>query len=273
MTQTKLENLINPAVYADMLSATVDKKIKLAPLAVEYDNLVGQPGDELNFPSFKYIGDADDLTEGEAIEPTKLETGDKKAKVKEVGKALEITDNAVLSGLGDPIGESNTQIATSIAQKVDNDLVTALKEAVQTATEESWGAEAVQAALDVFGDEDDIPTVIFMNPKDAGALRLAMGKLWINGTELGANAIVNGVYGDVLGVQVIRTKKVEAGESYVMQKGALALIKKRETLVETDRDILKRVNIVSGTKHYAAYLYDPSKVVKLTVKDGEEASK
>ena len=44
---TKLENLINPEVMADMIAAELKNKIKLKPIAQVDDTLVGQPGDEL----------------------------------------------------------------------------------------------------------------------------------------------------------------------------------------------------------------------------------
>ena len=83
---TKLENLINPEVMGDMISAELKEKIKLTPIADVDTTLVGQPGDTLTVPKWEYIGDAEDITEGEAISITQMGKTDTKMKVKQAGK-------------------------------------------------------------------------------------------------------------------------------------------------------------------------------------------
>jgi len=41
---------------------------------------------------------------------------------------------------------------------------------------------------------------------------------------------------------------------------------KREVMVEADRDILKKTNVISADVHYVAYLRDESKAVKIVAK-------
>ena len=52
MAVTKLTNMINPQVMADMISATLLTKIKFAPLAKIDDTLVGTPGNTITVPKF-----------------------------------------------------------------------------------------------------------------------------------------------------------------------------------------------------------------------------
>lgn len=126
MTQTKIEQLVNPEVMADMVSAKLPKMIKFTPLAYVERELVGQPGNTVTVPKWEYSGDAKDIAEGEAITPDQLTTAKTTMTIKKAGKGIELTDEAVLSGYGDQIGQATHQIALAIANKVDNDLVEAV---------------------------------------------------------------------------------------------------------------------------------------------------
>ena len=69
---TKISDLINPEVMADMISAKIPKKIVVAPFAKVDTTLQGQPGDTITIPQYAYIGDAVDVAEGVAAETVKL---------------------------------------------------------------------------------------------------------------------------------------------------------------------------------------------------------
>lgn len=260
---TKIEDLIDPAVYAPMLTAEVKKKIRFTPLATLDNTLVGQAGDELHFPAFVYMGDAVDVAEGDQIPVDKLTTTDKSVKVKSIGKGFGITDQAAQSGLGQTVSEGTKQLSTAIAQKVDSDLITAAKGAIQTATITAT-VEGINTATDVFDDEDDEAVVAIMNPADASALRADAAKQKI-GSDVGANALISGTYADVLGVQIVRSKKVAKGEAFFIKSGALRLVMKKTATIETERKAQTRTTNVFGYEDYVAYLYDPTKVVYATI--------
>ena len=63
---TKIADLINPEVMADMISAKVEQKIVVAPFAKVDTSLVGVPGNTITVPKYGYIGDAEDIAEGVA---------------------------------------------------------------------------------------------------------------------------------------------------------------------------------------------------------------
>ena len=88
MPQTKLENLVDPQVMADMVSAKLPKKIKFSPIARVDTTLVGRPGSTIVVPKYAYIGDAEDVAEGVAMGTTVLTTSTTEAKVKKAGKAV-----------------------------------------------------------------------------------------------------------------------------------------------------------------------------------------
>ena len=275
MTQTKIAQLVNPEVLADMVSAKLPKMIKFTPLAYVERELVGQPGNTVTVAKWVYSGDAKDITEGEAIVPDQLTTDKSTMTIKKAGKGVEVTDEALLSGYGDPLGQAAHQISLAIANKVDNDLVVEAKKATQYVDDAPTTGAALDKALAVFEDEEDARYVALVNPQDAIALRAETVKEWVRGSEIGANIVVSGTFGETHGVQIVRSKKVEKGKGFlvkvsavetdtddVAKYGAFVINLKRDVAIETDRDILKKTTVITGDEHYGVYLYDPTKVVK-----------
>lgn len=275
MTQTKIAQMVNPEVLADMVSAKLPKMIKFTPLAYVERELVGQPGNTVTVPKWVYSGDAKDIAEGTAIEPDQLTTDKSTMTIKKAGKGIELTDEALLSGFGDPLGQAAHQISLAIANKVDNDLATEAAKATQYVDDAPTTGDALDKALAVFSDEEDAHYVAVINPEDAIALRSNTVKEWLRGSEIGANTVVSGTFGETHGVQIVRSKKVTKGKGFlvkvspvetdtddVAKYGAFVINLKRDVAIETDRDILKKTTVITGDEHYGVYLYDPTKVVK-----------
>lgn len=266
MVMTKLLNMVDPEVMASMISAELENLIRFAPLARIDRTLVGQPGSTVTVPSFKYIGDAEDVAEGVAIDISLLETSTEPFTIKKAGKGIEITDEAILSGLGDPLGEGTRQLGMSIANKVDNDILEALgTTSLVYSTATAWNVDTISDAMDIFADESDEAMVLIMNSKDASKLRKAVAGDWDRASDLGDQILVSGTYGGVLGAQVIRSNKLAEGTAYLVKAGALAIYMKRNVMVEADRDILKKTTVVTADEHYGAHLYDESKAIKITI--------
>lgn len=267
---TTMTQMINPEVMAAMISAELPNKIRFSPLAEIDNSLVGRPGNTLTVPTWSYIGDAADIAEGQPIPLDQMATSDDTVIVKKAGKGVEITDEVLLSGLGDPAGEAESQLLKAIASKIDSDLLTAALTTTQTVASIEKGTkldvEAVQAAIEIFDDEDDEEMILICSASDASALRkdALADNGFLAGSELGAAALVTGVFGEVLGCQIVRSNKVTDGAPVIIKKGALRLVMKRNVEVEKDRDIVNKTTVITADEHYAAYLYDASKVVKIT---------
>ena len=120
MALTKLEQLVDPEVMAPMISAKLTKAIKVTPFAKIDTTLQGRAGDTITVPKFQYIGDAEDLAEGVKAGTVQLTTTTAEYKVKKAVKQVQLTDEAVLSGYGNPVGETNNQLGLAIASKIDN---------------------------------------------------------------------------------------------------------------------------------------------------------
>ncbi|PIC73335.1 N4-gp56 family major capsid protein [Sporosarcina sp. P17b] len=266
MAQTKMANMVNPEVLKDMISAKLEKAIRFAPLARIDRTLEGQAGNTVTVPRFEYIGDADDVAEGVAMGTSVLTTSTQQATIKKAGKAVELTDESVLSGYGDPIGEAGKQLRMSIVNKIDNDSLEVLATTTLISpTTTKLSVDAVEAAQDIFNDEDQEAMVLICSPKAATQLRKDAAADWTRASDLGDRILITGVFGEVLGAQVIRSNKLDDKTAYLVKAGALAIYLKRVVEVETDRDILKKTTVISADEHYGVVLEDESKAVKITI--------
>ena len=188
--------------------------------------------------------------------------------MKKFGKAIQLTDEAVLSGYGDPLGEGTRQIAVAIADRIDTELLAAL--AANSASEQNYvGAstglvpEDIPLALAKFGEDYDGTKVLLTTPDFYAQL---LKQNWIPASEIAADVKVRGAIGMAYGCQVVVSNRlVSAGNMYIVKPGTLALFMKRDTLIETDRDILNQSTVVAGSKIVAPYLLNPKGMVKMSV--------
>ena len=124
-------------------------------------------------------------------------------------------------------------------------------------------ATDITAALEKFGEDIDGLKYALVSPAVYTAMR-SNSSTWVPASELAAGIAVKGVVGEFQGCQVIVSNKLATPKTiYIVKPGALRIFLKRGTLVETDRDILKFTNVITASKHFATYLYDPSKAIKI----------
>ena len=126
MATTLLANMVNPQVMADMIEQKYVDLMKFAPLATIDTTLQGRPGNTITLPNFTYIGDAATLNENTNLTLNVLATSTANVTIHKIAKGVEITDEAVLSGFGDPYGEAVDQIALAIASQLDNEVLNIL---------------------------------------------------------------------------------------------------------------------------------------------------
>lgn len=274
MATTMLANLINPQVLADVVDSKLIDYIRFAPLAEIDNTLEGRPGDTLTLPSFLYIGAASDVSEAVAMVPVSLNSSSVSVTIKEAGKAVEISDSAILSGYGDPVEEIAKQLLVGLADKIDIDF---LATCASIGSAMTWNTAASTSAitpvtvgdsLELFGEDIDGVKALLCSPKLYAKIRKTTD--WLPASEISAGALIRGAVGEIHGCQVIVTNRLKGASdlvenAYIVKPGALRNIIKRNSLMEADRDILRRVNVYTITKHYATYLYDASKAIKLAV--------
>ncbi|WP_417087958.1 N4-gp56 family major capsid protein [Eubacterium maltosivorans] len=276
---TMIADLINPEVMADMISAKVEKKLVVAPFAKVDTTLQGIPGDTITIPQYAYIGDAENIAEGVACGTVKLATSTTQAKVKKAMKAVELTDEAVLSGYGDPVGETNNQLALSIASKVDNDAMDSLQTAqlIFDGSAKTIAYAGIVDAIDLFEEEVNTEKVVFVHPKQVTQLRKDSD--FISADKYAGNVIMTGEIGMIANARVVASKKVPVVKVSEVDCYACPIVKlqndaeteedaaaltvylKRDTNVETERQTLSRKTDISVDKHYTVGLSNQSKVV------------
>lgn len=274
---TKVSDIIVPEVMANVISGKIEKKIAITPFAKIDDTLEGSPGNEITIPAYKYIGDAVDVAEGEAVDLSKLEATTTKATIKKAMKAVALTDEAVLSGYGNPVGEVSTQLAAAIAAKVDADGMDALLEAQLThdGSASTISYEGIVDAIDVFEEELNTEKVIFVHPKQLTKLRKDPN--FISADKYPGSVVMTGEVGMVANTRIVPTRRVqldEAGNYYINpivklegdeqtedESPALTIWIKRDTNVETERNTLQRTTDISVDKLYTVSLTNAAKVV------------
>lgn len=201
------------------------------------------------------------MNEGNDIPIAQLTQTSKPVKIVKYGRAVQITDEAVLSGYGDPIGEATNQIVTAIASAVDNQLLAALAgntTNVFTPTAALTPAD-IPLALAKFGEDYEGEKVLIV---DADFYAKLLADNWIPASEIAADVKVRGAVGMAYGCQVIVSNRVHAGDDFhIVKAGALGLFMKRDTFVETDRDILNQSTVIAGSKLFAPYLLNPASAI------------
>jgi len=209
MAITTMSNMINPQVMGDMINAKIEALAKMTPYAKVDTTLVGVPGDTKTVPSWNYIGDAEDVAEGAEVALTTMTASTATFTIKKAMKAVGITQEAINSGLGDPVGQAETQLAKSIVGKVDDDLMDAAYTATTLVGDGTAviGYDGLVDAITKFEDEEDgIDKVCFIHPKQEATL--LKDPDFLSADKFEAGVAVNGAIGKIAGSWIKKSKKV-----------------------------------------------------------------
>ena len=263
---TKLSDMIDPEVMADMVSARIPKKLRVAPFAKIDDTLAGVPGDTITVPAYTYIGDAADVAEGGEVAIEKMTTSTRKATIKKAMKGIGLTDEAVLSGYGNPVGEA----------KIDSDCMDALQTAslIYDGTAKTISYNAIVDAVDLFEDEMGCSEkVMFIHPKQVTQLRKSPD--FLSADKYTPGVALTGEIGMIAGCRLVPSKKVPLdGGIYACpivkleddpevddEIPALTIYRKREVNIETERKPKTRTTEITADEFYVAVLSNEAKVV------------
>ena len=256
------KGLIDPQVLAEYLDWKMMDAIKFAPLCNVNNDLVGRPGSTLTLPKYTFIGLAEPIDEGAEIPMSVLEAGSVNVKVNKIGKGVTVTDEAILSAYGNPVDEVAKQLLMAIAGKVDNDCVAAFREAtLEAESVAEFDKYVIVDMMAKFGEDIEEDMVLIINPAHLAVLRRDVDFIQV----MAGQKIISGEMGQLFGARVVVSNKCEANEAFLVKAGAVEILMKRNVAVEADRNIINKTNIFTADQHYAVYLRDESKIVKVAI--------
>ena len=219
MSVTKLSNVINPEVMGTMIDAKIEALLKFTPYAKVDTSLEGVPGDTKTVPSWNYVGDAEDfdVEAGTEMETTHLTATSATFKIKCAGKSISIYQTAINSGLGNPIGQGESQLAKSVAGKVDNDVVEAAYTSKNVYGDGSTqiGYDGIVDANAKFEDEEDgVEKVMFIHPLQEATL--LKDENFKSADKFDKSVIVKGSIGKIGNCWIKKSRKVKLQDTYYL---------------------------------------------------------
>ena len=281
MATTLKANMFVPQVATAMATAVFPDELALRFAGTPFvrvipEDRIGNEGDTVTFPRFDVMSDFADLTENTAMSPDTLTTSTDTATVFAGGSAAEVTDFASLSGRGNPSAEIGRQFARKAAEYLDSKLIT---EAYTTSLDVNAGATfSYDALVDaIFGQWGDKALAnvggLVVHSKVAGDIMKAAEFATADKAGPGLNTAVHGFLGQVAGMPIYISDRLNVDtaptpdeyDCLVLKRGALGLMFQRELLIEYDRDVLNKSDIIAADVRAAVHLFydNPSPVIEI----------
>jgi N4-gp56 family major capsid protein len=292
MAKTLSTDLYIPEVWADLAAESYSTKaiVGTSPAVLTDDSLAGQPGELISFPKWMLLDDLEDLDETDVLVPEKLSQSASQAAIKEAGKAVEWTDKAKLTGIGNVQDEAIRQFGELAARKVDADLITAAQATVTDGVTYADGSTADDSAplahtitnaggtitwdglvdgLELFGDDFEPSEYAGLYVSARGRSQIMKDDDFIRASELGTggpgSVLRRGFVGEIAGLPVYVTNRLANTKALVLKRNSLGLFYKRRPVVEQDRDILARTTVVATNMHYATKRVNDKGVLVVTL--------
>lgn len=280
MAVTMKSDIIVPEVMGKMINAKIEALAKLTPYAKVDTTLQGVPGDTKTVPAWEYIGDAEDVGEGEEVGTVKLTASSKQFTIKKAMKSVSITEESILSGLGDPVGQAESQLAKSIAGKVDKDVLDAVltSKNVVDLSSQTINYDAIVEAVSQFEDEEDgIEKVMFISPLQEKAL--LTDPMFLSADKFTSGVAVNGAIGKIAGCWIKKSKKIKEASGVFTnpiikmepdsaeteftedEAPALTIFLKKDVSIDPEWFPKKQVHDVTAAKYYGVALTNEAKTV------------
>lgn len=260
-------NVIIPEVYAELVREKIAGKAVISQFADVKGDLIGKPGETINFDAWQYIGDASDIAVGTPMDTAKMKQSTKSATIKMVApKGVPVNDYDNEVAFGNAIDEAASQQGIAIARKTDTDCIadayaTPLKSTLATNGQVTF--DEMVAMLGLFGDDantEDMACIAIHSIYRASFLKMDG---FVDATktfnQAGNGIQVNNCIGYFMGIPVVVTDRLydaTTKEYYILviKKHALAIVPKETPFVETARDASTRTTTIFTSQYYATCL-------------------
>lgn len=259
---TKLAQLLDPQVIGAYLDVKMIDAIKLTPMISVNRELEGRPGSKLTLPKWGYTGDAADLAEGADVTFDQLVQSTVEVGIKKIAKGIELTDEAILSGYGNPVEQVGQQLLMGVASKIEADLYKVIADCIDCpkVTAAKFDKYTIVDMKAKYREDMEADTlVLFITPelyaqlvKDPDFVNIAQGE-----------KIMSGHIGTLFGVNLVVANRVT--NPFMMKQGAVELLMKRNVIVETDRNIKNFTNQFVVSDHYGCYVKYADRIVKFEI--------
>ena len=263
---TKLAQLLDPQVIGAYLDVKMIDAIKLTPMISVNRELEGRPGSKLTLPKWGYTGDAADLAEAAEVTFDQLVQSTVEVGIKKIAKGIELTDEAILSGYGNPVEQVGQQLLMGVVSKIEADLYKVIADCVDCpkVTAAKFDKYTIVDMKAKYREDMEADTlVLFITPelyaqlvKDPDFVNIAQGE-----------KIMSGHIGTLFGVNLVVANRVT--NPFMMKQGAVELLMKRNVIIETDRNIKNFTNQFVVSDHYGCYVKYADRIVKFEITPGK----
>lgn len=269
-------SLVIGSVYADAVNSKLGTALKMKDIATDYTDMVSDIlvyGNEVHFPTFNRLSDAEEVTKGTALVPEEVGMTDSVAKVKMTGKSVRVYDKDKVQIKGAVVDAMASQTAEVMAKKIDSNLISEMVEnaVYKTALPGDLSVTAIDSAFDVFGDQ--VQNSSFSGIVAHGKFRSAIMRMdeftkIDKSYAVSGNGIVddnncigfwNGTIPVYLSDQMWDATNSEPIMA-VVKTGAIGYIMQKETTVEEEREAKLLATDLVASNLYAVKLLDPKGV-------------
>lgn len=265
-------SLVIGSVYADAVNSKLGTALKMKDIATDYTDMVSDIlvyGNEVHFPTFNRLSDAEEVTKGTALVPEEVGMSDSVSKVKQTGKSVRVYDKDKAQIKGAVVDAMASQTAEVMAKKIDSDLISEMVDnaVYKTALPGELTVSAIDSAFDVFGDQ--VQNSSFSGIVAHGKFRSAIMRMdeftkIDKSYAVSGNGIVddnncigfwNGTIPVYLSDQMWDATNSEPIMA-VVKTGAIGYIMQKETTVEEEREAKLLATDLVASNLYAVKLLD-----------------
>jgi len=253
--------MANQLVNVELFKAGVDAKLGRARKLlqfVEQESAEGLQVGTFNVVTNEYIGDATVVLAGQQIPLSQMIQAKTAVTFEKLAKGVAVTDEEKKQAFGDPVANAENQTALAIDRKAEDKVANLLKQATFSVNVVALNAEAVLEAIGVMGEGiEDAPYFLAVNPVDYASLQKEL--------KASDNTALNNA---VFGATFVLSTKVDEGEAYLIQEGAIKEVIQKDTDVEISRNAGKKQDEIYTDKIHAVYIQDQAKIVRLAIVAG-----